>query len=250
MGSSAQQAQVAELARQLKLPTFADTDHITRELMDGATLREILIALMERELAQRLDNRARRLIRAAGFPFHKTPDELDLRFYAGQLSAAMLAELGSCAFVAQHRNLIISGGTGLGKTHLAIGLGLRTCARGQSVLFCTARSLVTQLQEARDAREPGRLWQKLQRCALLIIDEPGYVRFDREEAELLYQVMAERAERGSIILTTNLAFSAWTQCFADTALLEAMLDRLCHNAVRLELHGPSWRLSHEQRAGA
>lgn len=202
------------------------------------------------ELAQRLDNRARRLIRAAGFPFHKTPDELDLRFYAGQLSAAMLAELGSGAFVAQHRNLIISGGTGLGKTHLAIGLGLRTCARGQSVLFCTARSLVTQLQEARDAREPGRLWQKLQRCAQLFIDEPGYVRTEREETELLCQVMAERAERGSIILTTNLAFSAWTQCFADTALLEAMLDRLCHNAVRLELHGPSWRLSHEQRAGA
>lgn len=230
------------------LPTLTAYYDITDQLPPAATLAECLIALLERELEQRRCNRARRLERQAGFPFAKTLDELDVSCYAGQLSALMLAELGSCAFVSRRRNLLITGGTGRGKTHLAIGLGLKACAAGKKVLFRTARNLVTQLRDESDPCVRERLWQRLRRCELLIIDELGYVRFDREESELLYQVVAERCERGSIIVTASLAPSAWTQCLADAALVEAMLDRLCHEVIRLDLQGPSWRLEQARRA--
>lgn len=248
MDSSDRQARVAELAKQLKLPTLTAYHDITDQLPPSATLAECLIALLERELEQRRANRARRLERQAGFPFTKSLDELDVSCYAGQLSPLMLGELGSCAFVGRRRNLLITGGTGRGKTHLAIGLGLRACACGRKVLFRTATGLVSQLKDDADPAARSRLWQRLRRADLLIIDELGYVRLDREESELLYQVVAERCERGSIIVTASLAPSAWTQCLADAALVEAMLDRLCHDVIRLDLQGPSWRLEQARKS--
>ena len=135
MSMNAQQARVAELARQLKLPTLTAYHDITRQLPPSATFGDCLSMVLERELDQRQANRERRLVRAAGFPFLKSLNELDLRCYEGQLSAHMLGELSSCAFAEERRCVLISGGTGRGKTHLAIGLGLRACTHGKKVLF-------------------------------------------------------------------------------------------------------------------
>ena len=134
---------------------------------------------MLREQEQRRENRSRLRLRQAGFPWTRTLEELELDRCGGRITRAFLNELGSCEFIREHRNLVLIGNPGRGKTHLAIGVGLRSCAAGMSVHFATAAALCTQLREAREQLTLGRLHEKLRRVDLLILDELGYVRFDR-----------------------------------------------------------------------
>ena len=135
------------------------------------------------------------------------------------------------------------GNPGRGKTHIAIGIGLKACAQGLSVLFKNAASLSTELTEAKDNYQLGKLEKKIRNVDLLILDEMGYVSFDRYQSELLFKVIAERSERGSIIVTTNLAFSDWTKLFENTALVAALVDRLTFNSYVLDMNGESYRLA-------
>ena len=135
------------------------------------------------------------------------------------------------------------GNPGRGKTHIAIGIGLKACAQGLSVLFKNAASLSTELTEAKDNYQLGKLEKKIRNVDLLILDEMGYVSFDRYQSELLFKVIAERSERGSIIVTTNLAFSDWTKLFENTALVAALVDRLTFNSYVLDMNGKSYRLA-------
>lgn len=171
--------QIQLLAKQLKIPTFNNYHETVRQAGNSADIGEILLRLMQNEYDQRQENQNRRRLKQAGFPFTKTVEELDLNRYKGQLSEIFIRELSSCAFVRERRNIIMLGNPGRGKTHLAIGLGLKACAQGMTVLFRNAASLSTQLREARDNYSLGKLEKKLQRTDLLILDELGYVSFDR-----------------------------------------------------------------------
>ena len=129
---------------------------------------------------------------------------------------------------------------------MAIGIGLKACASGKSVLFKNAASLSIELSEAKDNYALGKLEKRIQKVDLLIIDEMGYVSFDRFQSELLFKVIADRSERGSTIVTTNLAFSEWTNLFENTAMVAALVDRLTFRSHVLDMNGDSYRLDHSK----
>lgn len=236
--------QIRLLSKQLKVPTFASYTTILRQARQDATFNRLLLDLMKREYDQRQENNNRRRLKQACFPFTKTLDELDITRYDGKVSDIVINELGSCRFIEDKKNLIMIGNPGRGKTHIAIGIGLEAVAQGKSVLFKNASTLSTELSEARDNYQLGKLEKRIRNVDLLILDEMGYVSFDRYQSELLFKVVADRSERGSIIVTTNLPFSEWTSLFANTAMVAALVDRLTFKSYILDMNGDSYRLEH------
>ena len=239
--------QVKILARQLKVPTFAQYPDLIRQVGSKADFGKLLLSLMENEYEQRQENQNRRRLKQAGLPYTKTLEELDLSRYSGNISDIFVNELASCRFIKEKKNLIMLGNPGRGKTHMAIGLALKACSMGMSVLFKNASSLSTELMEARDSYVLGKLERRIQRSDLLILDEMGYVSFDRFQSELLFKVIADRSERGSIIVTTNLPFSEWTTLFENTAMVAAMVDRLTFQSYILDMNGKSYRLEQTKK---
>lgn len=240
--------QIKLLSKQLKVPTFANFKTTLSHVEPNTTFENLLLTLMRTEYDQRQENNNRRRLRQANFPFTKTIDELDLTRYDGQISDLFISELASCRFIDEKKNLVMIGNPGRGKTHMAIGIGLKACASGKSVLFKNAASLSTELSEAKDNYALGKLEKKIQKVDLLIIDEMGYVSFDRFQSELLFKVIADRSERGSTIVTTNLAFSEWTNLFENTAMVAALVDRLTFRSYILDMNGDSYRLEHSKNS--
>ena len=238
--------QIKLLSKQLKVPTFARYRKIQEHAGPGSSFGELLLELMYAEREQRQENNNRKRLKQARFPYTKTIDELDLSRYDGKISDLFLSELASCRFIDEKKNLVMIGNPGRGKTHMAIGIGLKACANGKSVLFKNAASLSTELSEAKDNYALGKLEKKIQKVALLIIDEMGYVSFDRFQSELLFKVIADRSELGSTIVTTNLAFSEWTTLFENTWLVAALVDRLTFKSYVLDMNGNSYRLDHSK----
>ena len=238
--------QIKLLSKQLKVPTFARYRKIQEHAGPGSSFGELLLELMYAEREQRQENNNRKRLKQARFPYTKTIDELDLSRYDGKISDLLLSELASCRFIDEKKNLVMIGNPGRGKTHMAIGIGLKACANGNSVLVKNAASLSTELSEAKDNYALGKLEKKIQKVDLLIIDEMGYVSFDRFQSELLFKVIADRSELGSTIVTTNLAFSEWTTLFENTGLVAALVDRLTFKSYVLDMNGNSYRLDHSK----
>lgn len=239
--------QIEIYAKQLKIPTFGSYSDVLRQADQKADFGTLLLELMKKEVEKRQENQRVRLSKQAGFPYTKTLEELDLGKYKGNLTDIFVRELASCQFIKEKRNIVLFGNPGRGKTHLAIGLGLKACEAGQSVLFKNAATLCRELTEARDAYVLGRLEKKIQRMDLLIIDEMGYVSFDRSQSELIFKIVADRSERGSIIITTNLAFSAWTDLFQNSVLVTALIDRLAFKSHLIDMNGESYRLEQAKK---
>ncbi|MES9193816.1 IS21-like element helper ATPase IstB, partial [Cutibacterium acnes] len=186
-----------------------------------------------------------------GFPAHKELSTFDFKFATG-VPKQQIQELSALTFIERNENVVLLGPSGVGKTHLAIGLGLKAVQARKKTRFITAADLMLQLSTA---KRQNKLKQYLSRSVmaprLLIIDEIGYLPFGREEANLFFNVIAKRYEYGSIILTSNLSFGQWPSAFADDATLTAaMLDRLLHHSHVLQLSGDSYRLKDKQRSGA
>lgn len=239
--------QVKLLAKQLKVPTFGQYPDLLRQMDSKADFGSLLLSLMQAEYEQRQENQNQRRLKQAGLPYTKTLEELDLLRYDGKITDLFLNELSSCKFIKEKKNLVMLGNPGRGKTHMAIGLALKACSLGMSVLFKNAASLSTELAEAKESYVLGRL-EKRVRCAdLLILDEMGYVSFDRYQSELLFKVIADRSERGSIIVTTNLPFSEWVDLFENTAMVAAMVDRLTFHSYILDMNGTSYRLEQAKK---
>ncbi len=158
------------------------------------------------------------------------------------LNKALTMELARCEFVDRRENVIALGPSGTGKTHIALGLGLAACQRGLKVRFTTAAALVHELVEAVDERRLQRLQKTLASQDLLIIDELGFVPLSKTGAELLFEIISQRYERGSIVITSNLPFDEWTEVFGSERLTGAILDRLTHHVHILEMNGESFRL--------
>ena len=158
------------------------------------------------------------------------------------LNKMQVLELARCEWIERRENVITLGPSGTGKTHVALGLGLAACQKGHSVGFTTAAALVHELMEARDERRLLRLQKNMVSHKLLIIDELGFVPLSKTGAELLFELISQRYERGSTLITSNLPFDEWTETFGSERLTGALLDRLTHHVSILEMNGESYRL--------
>jgi DNA replication protein DnaC len=205
-----------------------------------------LLRLSEAEVTTRSANALSARIRAAGFPVIKDFDTFDFAAIPS-LPKQKVLDLARGQWVEQHSNCCLIGNAGTGKTHVAIALGLAICRLGQRVRFVTAASLVTQLEEAQQQHRLDRLLGQLDRLDLLIIDELGYLSFSRSGAELLFQVFADRYERRSLLVTSNLAFSEWGSVFQGDRMTAALLDRLTHRCDIFEMNGESYRFRESMR---
>ena len=234
--------QIRLYARQLKLPSFSRYPDILRKANPDTRFEDLLLELMKIETAQRQENQNRRRLKAAGFPYTKTLEELDLTRYDGKLSDLFVNELASCKFISEKKNVVMIGNPGRGKTHLAIGLGLKACSLGMNVLFKNAATLSTELTEAKDNYVLGKLEKRIRQADLLILDEMSYMSFDRFQSEMVFKAVSDRSERGSVIVTTNLPFSQWTELFQNTAMVAALVDRLTFKSFVLDMNGDSFRL--------
>ena len=230
--------------RALKLPGVARTfETAARQARDAHWPHEdYLHEVLSAELTSRHESVIRHRLREARFPEIKTLDAFDFPA-ADSISATQIHTLARGEWVTAPENLILAGPIGTGKTHLAIALGVEATKQKRRVLFTRAADLVRQLVEARDARELTRLQQRLLRVDVLIIDELGFVPFDRTGGELLFNLITDRYERRATVVTTNLAFAEWVTVFAgDEKLTTALLDRLAHHATVITTKGKSYRM--------
>lgn len=209
---------------------------------------EYLCLLLEEELRGKTDRSVKSKIHKARFPFLKNLEEFDFSFQPG-LGEKDVLHLGSLEFIESKENLVFLGPSGVGKTHLAIGFGVKACCAKYRVLFTTAQKLLEDLTLS--VRE-GRLTANLlaySRLSVLIIDELGYMPVTKEQANLLFQLISMRYERGSIILTSNYNFDDWGQIFQDHVVAAAIIDRLVHHARILYINGASYRLKNKLKRG-
>ena len=202
---------------------------------------EYLKRLIEAEVARREDKSLAQRIRRARFPLTKTLDQFQWN-WPKKINRAQIQNLFRLNFVAQKSNAIFLGGVGLGKTHLCIALGHAACVRGYSVLFTTAIDIIHTLSAAAATGSLKRAMQRYLKPKLLVVDELGYLPIDKLGADLLFQIISERYERGAILMSTNRAFKNWPEIFNnDTTLTSALLDRLLHHAETCVVEGKSYR---------
>lgn len=226
---------IALYAKQLKLPSFNQYAEVKRLLDSNYSCEDFLIAMMKLELQTRQESATKRRIKTAGFPYLKTLDEFDCS-YLEHISEPFIQELASCDFVGNRQNIVMVGNPGTGKTHLSIALGHKACLQGFNVKFFTAANLSNQLIEAQDNHKLIKLEKQISRADLLIIDELSYLTFNRHQSELLFKVIADRSERQSVIVSTNLRFSEWTSMFENITMVSAMVDRLTFRSHVLNMN--------------
>lgn len=243
---------LAHHLKTLKLPTFLrEYDKLARQCAaEGQDHVQFLTRLVELELIDRERRMVERRIKAAKFPVTKSLDSFDFKAIP-KLNKMQVLELARCEWIERRENVPMLkaclrhealGPSGTGKTHIALGLGLAACQKGLSVGFTTAATLVNDLMEARDERRLLRLQQQIVGHKLLIIDELGFVPLSKTGAELLFELISQRYERGATLITSNLPFDEWTETFGSERLTGALLDRLTHHVHILEMNGDSYRL--------
>ena len=228
----------------LRLPSFVKSyQRVAEESARGnRSYTEFLAILAEEEVHKRTENAIARRIKNAKFPVIKTLDAFDFTTQPS-VNKKEIIQLSECHFIAEKKNVIFVGPCGTGKTHLSVAIGLQACSKGYKVFFDTAASLINSLIEAKNEYRLSKKLAQLCRFDLIICDELGYIPFDRQGTDLLFQLVAARYEQGSLIITTNLPFSDWTNVFHDAATAAAVIDRIVHHSVITQIQGDSYRLA-------
>lgn len=223
-----------------------ELDNARKQQMSATTVLE---RLLEIEVQATKDRRQRGRLRFARYPVIKTLADFDFDFQPA-LDRKVIAELSTLRFVEEHRNVILLGPPGVGKTHLAIGLGVAASKAGYRTLFTSAADMVAALEAA---NREGTILYKLRTylgASLLVIDELGYLPLDQASANWIFQIVSRRYDKGSIVLTGNRGFGDWGQIFADPVVAGAIVDRLLHNATVLNIRGKSYRMrAYDDRDG-
>ena len=252
MSTEAPAILLAHYLKTLKLPTFQREYQKLARLCatEGVDQVGYLFRLAEREMIERDRRKVERRIKAAKFPVVKSLDSFDFTAIP-KLNKMQVLELARCEWIERRENVIALGPSGTGKTHVALGLGLAACQKGLSVGFTTAAALVSEMMEARDERRLLRFQKQMAAYKLLIIDELGFVPLSKTGAELLFELISQRYERGATLITSNLPFDEWTETLGSERLTGALLDRITHHVNILEMNGDSYRLaqSRARKAG-
>ena len=231
--------ELRECCRVLRLSAIAENFEMFAEEETGC--QEYLLRLLRAQVELKGQKAVEQRIKAAKFPYRKYLEDLETGCMPEGIRKR-LPELTSLDFIRRGQNVVFTGNPGTGKIHTAIGLGIKACEAGYKVLFTTVPYLVTELKETHDQQKLTAYERKFRNYDLVIADELGYVSFDREGADLLFNNLSQRVGLKSTIITSNLSFSDWEQVFGDPAITGAMVDRLTFGAILVDMQGDSYRL--------
>jgi DNA replication protein DnaC len=234
---------LSESLRQLLLPTFAkrylQIARICEE--EGQSNIEYLSRLTSEEIEHRLKSRIARLIKEAKLPRNKHLKDFEFDKIP-TLSKSLVEELATGDFTSRYENILIFGNPGTGKTHLAIALSVNWCMQGRKVYYIPAAHLVQMLLSAKEELKLKQMIAKLDKYEILVIDDISYIPFDKSETDVLFQLLSDRYEMRSTVITSNLPFGKWSSLFKDEITTAAVIDRLVHHSTILELNGESYRI--------
>ena len=238
---------IKENAKYLKL---AYSFHNANELLEehntlNSSIIDFYADLLQKEADIRYENGKESRVRHANFPYKKYLTDLQ-RDCLPEDAQNKLSLLETLEFIKNGQNLILAGNPGTGKTHIAIGLGIKACREGFKVLFTSAPTLINKLKECKSNRTLTTIQRQFEYYDLIILDELGYISFDKEGGELLFTHLSLRAERKSTIITTNLSFEKWEDIFKDPVMTTAIIDRITHKAIAINMNGNSYRLKETQ----
>lgn len=234
---------VIEYSKELKLPMIRKhiDEHVQEAMQRDVSYEEFLAHLLQKECDARREASRYNRIRLAEFTHKKYLEDL----VVGDLpedAQKKLKLLKTLDFIREGRNVILAGNAGTGKTHIAIGLGIKACLEGYKVWFTTVPLLVNRIKECRSEQTLRVFQNRFEKYDLVIADEMGYISFDKEGAELLFTHLSLRAGRKSTIITTNLSFERWSEIFQDPIMTAAMIDRLTHQSYLVNMNGNSYRM--------
>lgn len=241
--------EIENMLRRLRLPRIRNVfrEKLQAAAVDGTSLTDLLGNLLEDELSSREESQLRSRVRRASFPFNKTLEQFDFRRHP-QLRRQAFQSYLDPSFVKEGHSLVLIGAPGLGKTHLAVAIGVQQALRGADVRFVRVQKLMARVLEAPGPRERELVLKPLRKCGLLVLDEFGYLLTDPETGPILYDLVAERYERGATLITSNKSLQEWGKVLGDTSLASALVDRLMHHGQVYYLKGESYRLKDKKAA--
>lgn len=240
--------QILRSTTDLRLPTFRQSyqELAQQAAKTNQSHEQYLLELLLLEQEERTNRRIKQRVRRAAFPYKRHLQDL-LRDELPEDAQQKLPLMERLDFIKQAQNIILAGNPGTGKTHIAIALGIKACLEDYNVYFTTIHRLLTQIREAQSERTLRQLESKFEKYDLVICDEFGYISFDKQAAEILFSHLSIRTGQKATIITTNLAFNQWSEIFGDEVLTAAMVDRLTHKAILVNMNGDSYRVKESKK---